>query len=758
MASSGRFLVPRAAAVIGAILAIGTLSPRTARAGEPSPALSRELGEIFAERGYATRTFGPARWLDSGRSYTTVEPSAPGQSGDAKDIVAYDTASGRREVLVPSSKLVPPGATKPLTIDDYSWSPGRDRLLVFTNAKKVWRLNTRGDYWVLDLGTGRLLKVGQDAPESSLKFAKFSPDGTRVAWVRDNDLWVEDLATSSVKRLTASGSETVINGTTDWVSEEEFRLRDGFRWSPDGRSIAFWSFDTAGVELYTLINDTDATYPTVRRYPYPKAGTKNSAVSIGVVSAAGGAVKWMDLGGDPRNFYVPRMEWAGSSDALALYRLNRRQNLDELLLADAKSGAVRSIFRDESKTWVDYQDVRGLGGGTAFVVLSERDGWRHAYRVPRDGGSPTLVTRFEGDVQSVEGVDEAGGWLYFLASPDTGVEQHLYRSRLDGSQPPERLTPRNTHGVDAYDLSPDRKWAFHTFSRMDEPPATDLVRLPGHETERRLMDNAALRAKAPRLFESPAEFFQVPVGGGVVLDGWALKPAGFDPARKYPVIVYVYGEPGSQTVVDRWNGARGLFHRALANEGYLIVSFDTRGTPSPKGAPWRKVVYGHIGVESSKEQAAAIRAFAAARPYVDANRIGIWGWSGGGSSTLNAMFRYPDVYKVGVAVASVPDERLYDTIYQERYMGLPEENADGYREGSPISFADGLKGKLLIVHGSGDDNVHYQGAERLVNRLVELGKPFDFMAYPNRTHSISEGKGTALHGHSLIARYLLENL
>jgi dipeptidyl-peptidase-4 len=255
----------------------------------------------------------------------------------------------------------------------------------------------------------------------------------------------------------------------------------------------------------------------------------------------------------------------------------------------------------------------------------------------------------------------------------------------------------------------------------------------------------------------PTQFFKVG-GGGIVLEGMLTLPRNFDPAKKYPVIVYVYGEPASVTVVDRWGGSRALFHRALANEGYLIMSVDNRGTPAPKGAAWRKVVYGTVGDLSSKEQAAAVRAFAAANTWVDANRIGVWGWSGGGSNTLNCMFRFPDVFKVGVSVAPVPDQRLYDTIYQERYMGVPQDNAEGYRIGSPINFADGLKGKLLVVHGSGDDNVHYQGTERLVNRLVELGKPFDLMVYPNRTHGISEGAGTSLHVQSLIARYFFEHL
>jgi dipeptidyl-peptidase 4 len=249
----------------------------------------------------------------------------------------------------------------------------------------------------------------------------------------------------------------------------------------------------------------------------------------------------------------------------------------------------------------------------------------------------------------------------------------------------------------------------------------------------------------------------VEVGGGVTLDGWMMKPRTFDRSRKYPLLVFVYGEPASQTVLDRWGGNRALFHRALANDGFIVVSVDNRGTPAPKGAAWRKVVYGSIGDLSSQEQAAAARALITRHAFIDPERVAIWGWSGGGTSTLNAMFRFPDVYKVGVAVAPVPDQRLYDTIYQERYMGLPQENADGYRRGSPIHFAEGLKGRLLIVHGSGDDNVHYQGTERLVNRLVSLGKPFDLMVYPNRSHAISEGEGTTLHVYSLIARYLVEH-
>lgn len=731
--------------------------------------LDDELRQIYEKHAYRLNTFGPARWLDDGRSYTTLEPSPeakpaegeraakPAQNG--KDLIAYDADSGRREVLVPSSKLVAPGATTPLEIDDHAWSKDRSRLLIFTNTSKVWRRNTRGDYWVLDIATGRLRKLGGDAPASSLMFAKFSPDGARAAYVRENNLYVEDLATFAITALTRDGSDTTINGTSDWVTEEELGLRDAFRFSPDGRQIAYWQFDTTGVGVYTLINDTDALYPTVQRFPYPKAGTTNSSVRVGVVPAAGGETKWIAVPGDPRNSYIPRMEWAGDS-ALVLEHLNRLQNSNDLVLVDLGAGRLTTVFHDESTTWLDYNDeLRPLDDGRAFLWESEKDGFRHVYRVARDGGHAELLTRFSGDVIHVDGVDEAGGFLYFSASPDNATQRYLYRARLSGEGEVERVTPARADGWHDYKLSPDGRWAFHTFSRFDEPPTTDLVRLPGHKSVRTLVENSAVRSKAAVLLERPVEFLKVPIGQGVVLDGWMIKPRQFDPAKKYPLLVFVYGEVG-QTVLDLWWwwGDNNLFHRALANEGYIVASFDSRGTGGPKGTAWRKIEYGALGDISSRDQAAAVRALAAERPYVDADRVAIWGWSAGGSNTLNAMFRFPDVYQVGVAVASVPDQRLYDTIFIERYMGLPDQNAEGYKAGSPINFAEGLKGKLLILHGSGDDNVHYQGAERLVNRLVELGKPFDLMVYPDRTHSLSEGAGTTLHVRKLIARYIREHL
>jgi dipeptidyl-peptidase-4 len=717
--------------------------------------LDDQLGRIFQSNEYAVPRFGPARWLPDGTAYTTVEKST--ERTDAWDIVRYDAATGARSIVLAGTRLVPPGAEKPLGIDNYVWSPDGKRLLIFTNTKKVWRDNTRGDYWILDLASGSLKKLGGSAPESSLMFARFSPDSTRVGYVRANNIYVEKLDDGAITQLTWDGSATTINGTSDWVYEEELGVRDSFRWSPDSANIAYWQFDSTGVGTFSLINTTDTLYPVVTTVPYPKAGTTNSAARIGVISAAGGETRWMKTPGDPRESYLARMEWLDAR-TVAIQQLNRLQNENDFLLADVRNGEVRRSYHDESKAWVDVEEVQWIDKGQSFLWITERDGWRHVYRVPREGGEGKLVTRFDADITDVAGVDEANGWLYVIASPTAATERYLYRSKLDGTGTPERVTPATQPGTHAYDIGPKGKLAFHTYSRFDQPPVTDVVDLSDHRVLRTLTDTSALVAKLAAVVKPPVEFFRVNIEGGVTLDGWILKPADFDPAKRYPVIVHVYGEPASQTVVDRWGGGRNLFHRALADAGYLVVSFDNRGTPAPKGAAWRKVIYGTVGDLSSKEQAAAVQALADSRSYVDRERIGVWGWSGGGSNTLNCMFRFPDVYKVGVSVAPVPDQSLYDTIYQERYMGTPQGNAEGYRVGSPINFAEGLKGKLLVIHGSGDDNVHYQGTERLVNRLITLGKPFDSMVYPNRTHSISEGAGTTAHIYRLIARYFVDHL
>ncbi len=750
---------------LAVLISIGIAPPAQAQI---SPLGLSALNDIYGNSIYRSKSFGPARWIDGGKEYTTVETSAAEPKG--QEIVKYETATGARKVLVSAGQLLPPGAKQPLSIDDYVWSPDNSQMLLFTNTKRVWRLNTRGDYWLLDLATGKLKKLGGDAPESSMMFAKFSPDGKSIGFVRASNIYVQDLATGAIRALTKDGTETLINGTSDWVNEEELAIRDGFRWSPDSKSIAFWQFDTTGVGEFTLINDTAQEYPVTTRYKYPQPGTTNSAVRVGVVPASGGAPTWIDLPGDPRQHYVASIAWDENSQDLLLQYLNRLQNVNQVLRADVHSGKVTTFFEDSDKRWVDVVDrfaqnrasggnmVRWVNHGEGLLWLSERDGWRHAYIVSRQTGKAQLITKFEGDVMAEALVDEAGGWYYFTASPANATQQYLYRVKLDGTSPsPERVTPQDESGSHSYDIAPDGEWAFHTHSDFNHPSVTDLVHLPDSKVVRVLEANTELAAKVKALTATASEFFEVPVSNHVTLDGWMIKPENFDPAKKYPVLVYVYGEPAGTTVTDRWSGGR-LFHAAIANEGYIVVSFDNQGTPALKGREWRKAVYGAVGVLSAAQQADAIRELARQHSFIDLDRLAVYGHSGGGSNTLNLMFRSNGLYKAGIALAPVADESHYDTIYQERYMGLPQENVQGYHDGSPINFAAGLQGHLLVIHGSGDDNVHYQGTELLINRLVELGKQFDFMEYPNRTHGITEGKGTSLHVYTLLLRYLEEHV
>ncbi|HVB36052.1 MAG TPA: S9 family peptidase [Candidatus Acidoferrales bacterium] len=745
-----------------------TTVPQSQSAGSASTSgsLNEWIERIFSGE-FAGKRFGPARWDEDGKSYTVLESSHDNR--EAQELARYDTATGARGVLLSSADLIPAGAKEPLRVEDFEWSKDRGKILIYTNSARVWRENTRGDYWVLDRKAKRLHKLGGDAAASSLMFAKFSPSGEHVAYVRTNNIYDEEIPSGKIRALTTDGSETTINGTSDWVYEEEFDVRDGFRWSGDGHSIAYFQFDTRPVQEFSMINDLGGgfrepiaqipypeygVYPKVSTFRIPSAGTKNSAVRIGIVSIDNAKTKWIDVSGDPEKSYIPRMDWVGDSNEILLQHMNRMQNTNDVCLADARSGRARRIFHDEDKAWLDVnEDTRRLAKHNGFLWANESDGWRHVYVIARDGSGARLITHGDFDVIEILTVDPEEEWLYFIASPDNATQHYLYRARMDGSAAPERVTPANMPGIHRYEISPDCKWALHTVSSFDVPPTTELVSLPEHRVARVLADNSELREKLKVLVTRPAEFFQVDIGDGVKLDGWMIKPADFDASRKYPILVNVYGEPAAQTVLDGWNGG-SLFHRAIANQGYIIASVDNRGTPANKGRAWRKIIYGAVGVLSSKEQAAAVRAIARERSYVDMERVAVWGWSGGGTNTLNLMFRSPEIYKVGMAVAPVPDQRIYDTIYQERYMGLPLENVEGYKAASAVNFAEGLQGKLLLVHGSGDDNVHFAGSELLVNRMIELGKEFDFMVYPNRTHGISEGPGTTLHIFKRLARHL----
>lgn len=712
------------------------------------------LEDIYSNGTYSQAGFGPVRWMKDSKGYSTLEKR---ESGQGREIVRYDARTGSRSVVVGAAQLTPPGLQSPLPVADYSWSADNNRLLIFTNTRKVWRYHTRGDYWVLDLPSGKLSQLGSSLEESTLMFAKFSPDGSRVAYVSKQNIYVEDILSGKITQLTHDGGDNIINGTFDWVYEEELDCRDGFRWSPDGRHIAYWHSDTKAIGTFYLIDNIDSIYSVPIPLPYPKVGTTLSAVKIGVVSATGGSTKWFDIPGDPANNYLARMDFIPGSNEVMIQQLNRLQNTNTVWVGDIRTLALRNILTETDAAFLDLHDnIQWLDGEKYFTWTSERDGWLRLYRVSRDGREIRPVTPDNFDVISVNCIDAKGGYVYYIASPENYTERYLYRSRLDGRGGAERVSPPRMAGQHAYQMSADAKWAIHTYQNSTTPPRIALVDLAARRELRVLEDNKLLKDKYDRLQLRPKEFFRVDIGD-VELDAWMIRPPDFDPAKKYPLLFYVYGEPAGATVQNNWSGG-DLWHQYLAGRQYIVVSIDNRGTKTPRGRDWRKSIYRQIGILAAADQSKAAKAIFQKFDFIDTSRVGIWGWSGGGQMTLNCMFRYPDIYKTGLALAFVSDQRLYDATYQERYMGLPSGNPEGYHNGSPINFAGNLQGKLMIIHGTADDNVHYQSFEMLVNELIRKNKLFSMMSYPMRSHSISERENTSLHLRRTMARFLEENL
>lgn len=713
------------------------------------------LEDIYTKGIYRSEYFGPARWVDGGAGYTTLERSA-GDKGI--DIVRYDSKTGEKTLIVSASDLIPEDRSEPLLIDDYSWSPDNTMLLVFTNSSRVWRYNTRGDYWVFNTVTRKLFQLGTEMPPSSMMFAKYSPDGRKVAYVCNRNIFVEDLISGETKQITFDGGDRIINGTFDWVYEEELDCRDGFRWSPDSRHIAFWQLDTEGTDMFYLINNTDSLYPKLTAIPYPKVGRPGSAARIGVIPSGGGETVWIKTEGDPRDNYLARMEFASSSDRIVIQQINRLQNHNKVIMADIASGDVSTVFEDTDEAWVNVcDDMVWLENGMWFTFMSERGGWRQLYKVSRDGTKVINLTPGDYDIINLITVNEKSGYLYFTASPDDPTARYLYRVSMDGKGKAERLTPSDLSGHNSYQISPDTRYALHTHSSAAVPGHISVVSLPDHKPVRQLTGNESLKKRYASLKISPKEFFTVDIGDGVILYCSMIKPYDFDPSKKYPVIFHVYGEPAGSTVQNSFGGG-DLWHQFLAQQGYIIMSVDNRGTAMFRGREWRKCIYGQIGILASHDQARAAEKITETYSFVDRERIGIWGWSGGGSMTLNCMFRYPDIYRTGIAIAFVSNQKFYDSIYQERYMGLPDTNEDGYRNGSPVTHAAGLKGNLLLIHGTGDDNVHYQNMEYLVNELIRQNKIFSMIAYPNRSHGIYEGPNTTRHLYETMFWYLRSNL
>ncbi|HEX9935475.1 MAG TPA: alpha/beta fold hydrolase [Longimicrobium sp.] len=712
-----------------------------------APAAAQQQGQLTVERIFSgefrMQSLPESRWMAGGQRYSYVDVA-----GERTNLVAEDAQTGTRTILVDGARLVPAGQSAPIQIEDYAWSADEKKLLIFTNSQPVWRQNTKGQFYVYDLASQRLTPVST-APGWQ-QFAKLSPDGSKVGFVRDNNLWVKDLATGRETQLTRDGSETIINGTFDWVYEEELDLQDGWRWSPDGQRIAFWRIDDNPVKAFVWIKDTGDSYSQPISLRYPKAGSPNPTARLGVYDLGSGRTTWLQTGNDS-SVYLARMEWAANPGELMVQRLNRHQNRLDVMLADARTGATRTLFTDTDSAWVDVDnDLSFIRGGRQFLWSSERDGHNHLYLYNRDGTVARQLTRGEWDVTEVFGVDERNGHVYFSATEQGPAQRHLYRVRLDGGAP-ERLTREpGTHSVQ---LSAETPYYLDTWSRAGTPPVIRLHRTDG-TLVRTLVENAPARQQLERAGTTPVEFFNFRTSTGTQLNGWMIKPANFDPSRKYPVLLYVYGGPGSQTVTDAWGGSRYLWHQLLAQQGYIVVSVDNRGTGA-RGRDFKKQVYLNLGAMEAADQIETAR-WMAQQPYVDASRIGIWGWSYGGYVTAFTLMQEGSPFKAGIAVAPVADWRLYDTIYTERFMRTPQENPQGYDRGSPVKHAARLRAKMLVVHGTGDDNVHFQNSTQLVDALQAANKQFDFMMYPDRNHGIAGGR--SVHLYTMMTNWVKENL
>jgi dipeptidyl-peptidase-4 len=686
---------------------------------------------------------------------------------DKNELLAYTIPDKDVKTVLSKAQLTSAGRSEPIEVSHFSFSPDQQKVLLFTNTQKVWRLHTKGDYWVFDLKTNALVQIGKSLPASSLMFAKFSPDGNKVAYVSGNNLYSEDLSTRTMQTLTTDGTVSLINGTFDWAYEEEFACRDGFRWSPDNKSIAYWQLDASAIKKFYMINNTDAIYSELIPLEYPKVGENPSSCRVGVVQLSDAKTTWMNVPGDAVQNYLVRMEFIPSTNNLLIQQLNRKQNKSTLYIADALKGNTKVIQEESDAAWVDLFQIGNpyeidytnnfsfLKETNSILWASEKDGWRHLYQISLVGKPEVLITKGEYDVIDLKYINAKEGYVYYLASPNNATQKYLYKTKLNGKGKNELVSPASLIGTHDYSFSATGTYALHTFSNHFTPEISEIITVANHKA---LDGEESSMEKVKKLEEKPTtEFFTITSADNIEMDGWMVKPTNFDPNKRYPVVFYVYSEPAATTVTDSYGvGQNGLYLGDMAEDGYIYISLDNRGTPAPKGRAWRKSIYRKIGVVNINDQAMAAKEILK-WDFVDPQRVAVWGWSGGGSATLNLMFQYPEIYKTGISIAAVGNQLTYDNIYQERYMGLPQENREDFIAGSPITYAKNLKGNLLYIHGTGDDNVHYQNAEMLVNALIKYNKQFQFMPYPNRTHGINEGEGTRKHLSTLYTNYLKLN-
>ncbi|MFD2572626.1 S9 family peptidase [Spirosoma soli] len=692
---------------------------------------------------FTQRTVQGVNWMKTGGFYTTL---------DAGKVVKFSITTGQPvETLFDQNQATVSGVGQKIQLEGYQLSADERKLLITTEEEPIYRRSSKAQFYVYDLSTKQLNPLSRHGKQ---QFATFSPDGKRAAFVRDNNLFSVDLATGAETKLTTDGKRNaVINGAADWVYEEEFSMARAFEWSPDSKRIAWIRFDESRVPEYDM-QLWGGLYPVEYRFKYPKAGEANSLVTVWVADVSTGK-KVQAQTGTETDIYLPRIQWTKSPNLLSIRRLNRLQNKLDLLHVNATTGQATTVLSESSPTYVDLEftdDLTYLQDGKSFVWSSERSGYKHLYLYDMTGRLIRPISLGDFEAFNIVGIDEKNQVIYYLSTEVSPLERHLYRIGLDGKNKQRLTTQAGTYTAN---FSPDFAYYLLYHSSTNSPTTVSLREAKGTADVRVLESNDALKNRLAGYALAPKQFFQAKAADNTPLNGWMIKPMNFDSTKKYPVLMFVYGGPGSQTVKNDWDTRDFFWYQTLAQKGYIVVSVDGRGTGA-RGNAFRTVTYAQLGKLETEDQIASAR-YLKTLPYVDPTRVGIWGWSYGGYMTALCMTLGADVFKAGISIAPVTNWRFYDSIYTERYLKRPQENASGYDDNSPVTHAAKLRGPFLLVHGTGDDNVHFQNSVALENALIAAGKQFQSFYYPNRNHGIYGGN-TRLHLYQMMTDFIEKNL
>lgn len=701
------------------------------------------LDDIYRKGTFATKSVYGLRSMKDGKTYVSIETDPATKE---RFVAKNNYSDGKMaEKLFSENELVYKGIKLQIGTD---FSDNERKVLIAHQNEPIYRRSSKAYYYVFDLDTRKVTPISTQ--EGKQQYATFSPDATKVAFMRDNDLYITDLSSGNEIRITNDGKYNhIINGGSDWVYEEELSFAKAFFWSPDGKKIAFYKFDESQVREFSMML-YDSLYPTVYKFKYPKAGEKNSDVSIHIYDLAENSTKTIDTGTE-KDQYIPRVKWTQDPSTLLILRMNRHQNHLEYLFANANTGDTKVILEERDKYYIDINDdLTFLKDGKHFILTSERDGYNHVYLYDISGKLIRPITKGNWEVTNLYGIDEKSGTLYYQSTESSPLERDLYSIHISGNKKRKISTQTGTNSAT---FSADFSYYILNHSSVNTPPYITLNNNKNGKVERVLEDNSLAKQTAMEYGIIPREFFQLNTSENISLNGYMIKPKNFDKNTKYPVLMYVYGGPGSQNVANSW--AHSVWFDYLAQKGYLIVCVDNRGTGF-RGAEFKKMTYMNLGKYETIDQIEAAK-WLGEQSYVDKNRIGLWGWSYGGYMASLAITKGADVFKTTIAVAPVTSWRYYDTIYTERYLRTPQENPEGYDDNSPINFADQLKGNFLLVHGTADDNVHFQNSMMFSEALIQANKAFDQAYYPNKNHGISGGN-TSIQLYTKLTNFVLNNL